>query len=196
MSRFLTVDELGELERLLSRPRLGTYLDLTASRRSEDAVELHQATMSLGVALLAVTSSIEVALRNAVCHEVNQTFAGTGWLRNPPATLTWAALERDAIRKAERQAQRAVYSKMSALRKGGLDETAFPRGVPIGIKHRKLAQKRQETIATTDGQVVAQLTLYFWKRLFSEQYEQTLWKRAVKRVFQTRQSLEPKSPSI
>lgn len=33
------------------------------------------------------------------------------------------------------------------------------------------------------GQVVAQLTMYFWKRLFSGDYDHALWKPALKRVF-------------
>lgn len=31
--------------------------------------------------------------------------------------------------------------------------------------------------------MITQLTMYFWKRLFSRDYEQTLWKPALRRIF-------------
>lgn len=191
MSRFMNSTELAALEKLLSKPRLGTYLNLTKSGRAEDAVELHQATMSLGVALLGITSLIEVALRNSICTELDITFGGAGWLRSPPSSLAWSALEVHAIKKAESQAKRSEYSKKSHADKQLLDAVAFPQGVPPGIKHKKLAQKRQETINVSDGQVVAQLTFHFWKRLFSEQYENSLWKRSLKRVFPNKTLARP-----
>ena len=33
------------------------------------------------------------------------------------------------------------------------------------------------------GQLIAQLTLFFWKRLFSSDYEEALWRRSLKRLF-------------
>ncbi|MDE4173678.1 hypothetical protein PXK01_05900 [Phaeobacter sp. PT47_59] len=144
---------------------------------------MHQATMSLGVAILAVTGLIEVSLRNAVCHALDRDLGAAGWLRSPPPSLKWAGLEVLSIKTASKHAQRAAYSKMTGGEKSALDPAAFPGGVPAGIKHRKLAQKRQETITVVDGQIVAQLTMFFWKRLFSEHYEKALWKRSLKRVF-------------
>jgi hypothetical protein len=183
MSRYLSNDELNDIERMLSAPRLGTYVSLVRSGQPQDAIELHQATMTLGIAIMAVTGLIEVALRNSVCHELNQTHGGEGWLRSPPSDLTWSAYEIIAIKRATSQAQRAAYSKMLAAEKSALDAVAFPAGVPPDIKHRKLAQKRQATITVSDGQVIAQLTMSFWKRLFSDHYEKTLWKRSLKKVF-------------
>lgn len=183
MSRYLSKSELTDIERMLSTPRLGTYVSLVRSGQPQDAIELHQATMTLGIAIMAVTGLIEVALRNSVCHELDLTYKGSGWIRTPPSGLTWSAYEITAIKRATGQAQRAVYSKMFAFEKSALDATAFPTGVPANIKHRKLAQKRQETITVADGQVIAQLTMNFWKRLFSEHYEKTLWKRSLKKVF-------------
>ncbi|MRN68010.1 Abi family protein [Brucella sp. 10RB9213] len=184
MSRYLSSTEIASISTLLSAPRLGTYLAITRSHTSEDAIELHQATMSLGIAIMAVTGLIEVSLRNAVCHELNNALQVNGWLRNPPRSLKWAALEVYAIKKAEQQARRAIYSKMTNAKKVALDALAFPNGVPAGIKHRKLAEKRQASInPVSDGQIIAHLTMHFWKRLFSENYEQTLWKRALKKIF-------------
>lgn len=183
MSRYLSTKELADIERMLSAPRLGTYVSLVRSGRPEDAIELHQATMTLGIAIMAVTGLVEVALRNSVCHELEKTYGSSAWLRTPPNGLKWSALEASAVKKATSQAQRSAYSKMLGAEKTALDVIAFPMGVPPNIKHRKLAQKRQGTIHVSDGQVIAQLTMHFWKRLFSEHYEETLWKRSLKRVF-------------
>jgi len=38
-------------------------------------------------------------------------------------------------------------------------------------------------ITVPDSQVIAQLTIFFWKRMFSENYEKTLWKPVLKKVF-------------
>ena len=184
MSRYLRTADVQAIHNLLSAERLATYRGLTASGTDEDAIELHQTTMSLGVAIMAVTGLIEVSLRNAVCHAMNNTFRGHPWLRRPPEnTFQWAALETNSINKAVKQAQRAAYSKMTGSDKNALDTIAYPHGVPANIRHENLARQRQGTIAVPDSQVIAQLTIHFWKRLFSESYEQTLWKRSLKTVF-------------
>jgi hypothetical protein len=183
MSRFMSAEDVVEIKQFLSVPRLGTYITLVKSQNPEDAIELHQVTMSLGIAIMAVTGLIEVSLRNIACKELDISFGGEGWLRSPPDSLKWAAFEKNAIKTAEKHARRAVYSKMDGATKSGLDALAFPNGVPLGVKHRKLAEKRQATIQVTDSQVIAQLTMNFWKRLFSVNYEKTLWKRGLKRTF-------------
>jgi hypothetical protein len=75
------------------------------------------------------------------------------------------------------------YVKLNSCEKRALDTTAFRRGVPDGLRHEFRLDARQKAIAVSTGQVVTQLTLYFWKRLFSDDYEQTLWKSALKRIF-------------
>jgi hypothetical protein len=35
----------------------------------------------------------------------------------------------------------------------------------------------------SDGKVIAETTFYFWKRLYSADYEQTLWRPTLKRTF-------------
>ncbi|MRU14836.1 hypothetical protein FDP25_05255 [Roseovarius sp. A21] len=184
MSRFLTAADVQVIQNLLSAERLATFQGLTASGSPEDAIELHQTTMSLGVSIMAVTGLIEVSLRNAVCHAMNNNFGGNHWLRTPPQnTFKWASLEKGSIEKATQQAQRAAYSKMTGPHKTALDAQAYPNGVPQNENHRKIAKKRQSVISVPDCQVIAQLTIFFWKRMFSENYEQTLWKPALKKVF-------------
>jgi hypothetical protein len=186
MSRFLSEDDVTSITNYLSAPRLGTYLGLTKSKHTADAIELHQATMSLGIALMAVTGLIEVGLRNAACMHLDNVFGG-GWLRTPPPSLKWSGLEKHAISKGVSSAQRALYSKMTGQEKIALDAIAFPRGLPAAVKHGKLAEKRQATISVSDGQLIAQLTLHYWKRLFSNDYEASLWKRGLKRAFPNKQ---------
>lgn len=179
----MSAEDVVEINQFLSVPRLGTYIDLVKSQSPEDAIELHQVTMSLGIAIMAVTGLIEVSLRNTACKELDISFGGAGWLRSPPASLKWSGFEINAINTAEKHARRAVYSKMDGVSKSALDTLAFPNGTPQGIKHRKLAEKRQATIQVADSQVIAQLTMNFWKRLYSINYDKTLWKRGLKRTF-------------
>ncbi|NOD86369.1 hypothetical protein [Ruegeria sp. HKCCD6119] len=187
MSRFLSPSDTNEISGFLSAPRLGTFQALTKQQKPEDAIELHQATMSLGVSIMAVTGLIEVAIRNSACNALNDAFQVSDWLTNPPTSLNWSAIEISSIKKATKNAQRAKYSKLTGQQKSALDAVAFPNGKPQGIKHRKIAEKRQSTIAVSEGEIVAQLTMHFWKRLFSDNYENTLWKRGLKRVFPNKQ---------
>lgn len=195
MSRFLSPDDADHISDFLSGARLKTFLDLTKSGLREDAIELHQATMSLGIAIMAVTGLIEVALRNAACKQIELALGKPDWLRSPPASLKWSALEKVAIIKAEQHARRAAYSKLTGPAKVALDAQAFPNGKPAGIKHKKLAERRQSIIQVSDGQVVAQLTMHFWKRLFSENYEKTLWKRGLRKVFPNKHLTRPQVAS-
>ena len=183
MSRFLTPDDADHISDFLSAPRLQTFINLTKSGLLEDAIELHQATMSMGVAIMAVTGLIEVSLRNAACKQFDTMFGRSDWLRNPPLTLRWQDLESKMIRRAQKQARRAAYSKMTGPEKAALDAIAFPGGKPAGLSHEDVASRRQATISVVDSQVVAQLTMHFWKRLFSDQYEAMLWKRGLRKVF-------------
>lgn len=181
MSRNLTESDIARIKELISEERLGTFRSLTKS--DDDAIELHQATMMLGGALMSVTGIVEIALRNAVCNQLRTDFGLPNWLRQPPRPFSWASLEKNNIDKAEMQAQRIAYSKLNNRDKQALDTDAYPIGVPELISYAKLAKTRQKNIKVSEGQVISQLTIFFWKRLFSEHYERTLWKRSLKRVF-------------
>lgn len=181
MSRNLSPDDVQAIKTLISEQRLSTFRALAAN--DADAIELHQATMGLGGALMAVMSTVEIALRNAVCDRLTTDLGTADWLHVPPAPFNWSQIERNNIDQAIKKAKRAEYAKLSNAQKTALDGTAFPNGPPAGIGHSTLARRRQDVLAVSDGQVVAQLTFFFWKRLFSEQYERTLWKRSLKRVF-------------
>ena len=172
---------IGTLTRLLSPERLGKLTQLTGS--AEQAIELHQETLRLGAALMNVTAVVEIALRNAVCENLSHHFAVANWLIQPPVPFQWLSEEQGKITKALDSARRAKYSKMTQAEKAALDALAYPNGRPVGTAHLARARARRRHIPVTDGQVIAEVTLYFWKRLYGPEYDQTLWRTTLKRTF-------------
>jgi hypothetical protein len=177
----LTDEDIAAVAALLSGERLNTFQSLAGTTRA--AVALHQQMLQVAGALMSVTAVVEIALRNAVCDRLAEHFGVGGWLRRPPGPFTWKDEERAKIEAAVRGAQRAAYAKLKPTEKHALDEAAFRRGVPAALRHEFRLDARQRAISVRSGQVITQLTMYFWKRLFSSDYEQALWKSALKRIF-------------
>lgn len=173
--------DVAPLTVLISAERLGKLAQLTGSAKV--AIELHQETLAVGAALMNVIATVEIALRNAVCENLSQHFGVPNWLTNPPAPFQWRATERDKGPKALDSAQRAEYSKLTQQQKAALDTLAYPNGRPANLSHSNRAKARRKQIQVTDGKVIAEITLYFWKRLYSPDYEQTLWRTSLKRTF-------------
>lgn len=166
---------------LLSSERLSQFLAITGTER--DAIALHHQTMRVGATLMPVTGMIEIALRNAICERLRQTFGNPDWLTRPPAPFVWKGDEASHLNKADGWARRAAYAKLSQAQKRALDVVAYPDGVPAGLSHEKHSKARQKVVPITTGQLIAQLTLFFWKRLFSPDYEATLWQRSLRKLF-------------
>jgi hypothetical protein len=59
----------------------------------------------------------------------------------------------------------------------------FRNGVPAYLTREQHAKIRQHALSVPNNQVVAQLSLSFWKRLFSPEYESSLWRPVLKRIF-------------
>jgi len=173
--------DVAPLTLLLSPERLGKLTQLTGSAKS--AIELHQETLALGAALMNVIATVEIALRNAICENLSQHFGVPNWLIAPPAPFQWRVTERDKGPKALDSAQRAEYSKLSQQDKAVLDALAYPNGRPANTSHAARAKARRKQIQVTDGKVIAEVTLYFWKRLYGPDYEHTLWRPTLKRTF-------------
>lgn len=173
--------QIAALTLLLSPERLGKLTALTGS--TEQAIELHQETLRLGAALMNVTATVEIALRNAVCENLSGYFGVPNWLISPPIHFRWRQEEQDKIARALDSARRAEYSKLSQADKARLDKTAYPKGRPPNTSHLARAKARRRHIQVTDGKIVAELTLYFWKRLYGPEYEQTLWRTTLKKTF-------------
>lgn len=132
---------------------------------------------------MPVTATIEVALRNVVCERLRSHFGKPDWLANPPAPFKWKGAEYNNIQKSIGQAKKAAYAKRSYSEKRSLDVLAFPQGVPAGLSHEQRSKRRQKALPIGVGDLVSQLTLFFWKRLFSSDYEGTLWKPALRELF-------------
>lgn len=181
MSNSATPDDIIAVVRLLSRERLKVLERLTGSY--ESAIELHQETLRLGAALMHVTATVEIALRNAVCENLTAHFGVPNWLTQTPVGFQWRDFESKKIAAAVDSAKRSEYSKMAQAEKAALDVLAYPNGRPPNISHLKRAKDRRRRIEVSEGKVVAELTMFFWKRLSGPDYEQTLWRTTLKRVF-------------
>ena len=81
-------EDIATLTLLLSPERLGLLTQLTGSAKV--AIELHQETLSLGASLMAVTATLEIALRNSICENLSQHFGVPRWLQNPPRSFLLA----------------------------------------------------------------------------------------------------------
>jgi hypothetical protein len=181
MSTELADQEIAQVAAWLSSERLAAFLKIAGTER--DAFELHQQMMVLAGALMPVVGVIEITLRNAICDRLRQHFGVPNWLNSPPPPFQWRGEEVDALVRATRQGQRAEYAKKSNTEKRALDAIAYPNGVPPDVSHETRAKARQRAITITTGQQIAQLTILFWKRLFSADYEATLWARSLKHLF-------------
>lgn len=177
----MTEIELRAAAALLSPERLATFVAITGTE--QDALELHNQTMEVGAALMPVTGLIEVAIRNEISERLRNLFGVQDWLNNPPPQYAWRGEEIHSLNRAIRQGQRAEYAKLTSADKRALDAIAYPMGIPPGTTHEVRVKARQRAVQVNMGQQIAQLTLYFWKRLFSSDYEPTLWDRSLKRVF-------------
>jgi hypothetical protein len=193
MSIMLEDADIAELTVLLSADRLAALITLTGSART--AIELHQKTLSLGACLMNVIASVELSLRNKVCENLTVFFATPGWLTHPPAPFQWRTIENSNAQKALESARRATYSKLNQAGKSALDAKAFPNGIPQNTSHLRRAVGRRRQIPVTDGQVIAETTFYFWKRLFSTEYEQSLWRPTLKRTFPNKHLKRPQVAS-
>jgi hypothetical protein len=177
----INAGDIDALSRMLSAERLQTLKTLTGSLRQ--AIEIHQDTLRVGASLMTVIATIEIALRNTVCENLTRHFGVANWLRQPPVPFHWRAPELKKVSMAHDSARRAEYSKFSQTEKHALDALAYPTGRPPSKSHLDRARDRRKNIAVSDGNVIAELTLYFWKRLYGPEYEQALWRTSLKRTF-------------
>lgn len=173
--------DLSKAMTLLSIERMSVFKSIAGDERH--AILLHHQMLSTAAALMPVIAMIEICLRNEVCEQMSALLGNADWLQNPPLQFAWRDQERGAIAKAVNHARRTSYAKKSHHEKKYLDNFAYPNGLPQNLNHRDRVKARQRVIQITIGQLIAQLTLAFWKRLFSTDYEDALWERKLKRVF-------------
>ncbi|WP_189613897.1 hypothetical protein [Pigmentiphaga litoralis] len=163
--------------KLLSAERLAPLLALTGAYPA--AIDLHLDILRLGGTLLTVTGVIEVALRNAVCECMEQHFGRPDWLSTPFPTFQWLPSERQRIRLAESNARKAMYAKLSPAARAAFKNLASVPAVSGDVSQ----PGTPDHASVPSGQVVAQLTLFFWKRLYSDDYDKRLWRRMLKSTF-------------
>lgn len=165
----------------ISAERLKTYDRLTDKRKK--AIALHNHTLQLGASLMSMIALLELSLRNSTNQRLIEDFGDANWLVRGSTTLPLRPTERQAISRATSQAKKAAYAKLNHKEKTWMDAFAFPAGVPAGWSHERRAKERQAQFVVSHGQIVSQTTLFFWKRLYSPQYEADLWKPSLKRIF-------------
>jgi hypothetical protein len=165
----------------ISEERLKTYEKHVD--RQDKAVVLHNHTLQLGSSLMSMIALLELSLRNSTNIRLIQDFGDENWLLPGHSAVPLKDFESNAIKSAVRNARKGAYSKLSYKEKGFLDAFAYPSGVPVGIKHETQVKKRQELFVVSHGQVVSQTMFSFWKRLYGSEYDNTLWKKSLKRVF-------------
>lgn len=177
----MSEDEIRAAAGLLSPERLAGFVKVTGTE--QDAIEVHGQSVVVAAAIMPALCLIEIALRNAICERLRATLGVPDWISTPPFPIVWKGSEDDKIKDGKRQAQRAAYTKMAQAEKKALDALAYPGGVPKNISHERLSKSRQKQITITTGSLIAQLTLFFWKRLFSTDYETSLWKPSLRGLF-------------
>jgi hypothetical protein len=163
-----------EIEDFISTERLRTYRNLTNQQKK--AIALHNHTLQLGTSLMAMIALLELSLRNITNQLLIEDFGDDEWLLPDHTTLPLKPFECNAISKAYSHAQKTAYSN-------DLDAQAYPNGIPANTKHKTLVKKRNALFSPSHGQVISQTTLSFWKRLYSGEYDSTLWKPSLKKAF-------------
>lgn len=165
----------------ISNERLSTFQEFTSNE--DRAIALHNHTLQLGSSIMSMIALFELAFRNSTNKQLSERFGDINWLISEDSFVPLKQVELGLVGGAKRQAQKAVYSKLTNREKAALDGQAFPNGVPNGIKHDTRVKARQKTLQVTHGQVIAQTTFAFWKRLYAHHYEGVLWKPCLKKVF-------------
>ena len=184
MSNTFETDDLAALAVMLSPPRLSNLEQLSGSTAT--AIELHQETLRLGSALMTVIGTLEIALRNHVCENLAGYFGQPWWMTNPPHPFQWREMEKKKIAQALDNARRSEYAKLTQSEKAHLDTLAFPNGRPSGMLHRNKVKARRDHIQVSEGKVVAEITFHFWKRIYSPDYDHSLWRTTLKKTFPNR----------
>ncbi len=181
MSIRLQENEIAQVIELLSLERLSVFRN--TQRDDISLITIHAQVMTISAEIMPIISLIEIFLRNAISNKIENTFNSKDWLINPISGLHWKTSEEKKIKDAKKAAQKALYSKMKSRQKITLDINISPNILSSNPSHIKKIKLRQGGIIITNDQVIAQMTIFFWKRLLSDDYEATLWKRCLRKIF-------------
>lgn len=150
-------------ERLLierfSPARMAPYQATAGSPRA--AIKLYRWNAEASAVVYEALHVFEVVLRNAVHDQMDQWHRAQGrqgsWLTHPPAELT--SRSKTELLQARKRARDGLAKKHQ---RAGV---SAPPPVP------------------TDGDIVAQLTLGFWRFMLATRYTHDLWRDAVRYAF-------------
>jgi hypothetical protein len=173
--------EIQNIVKLLSEERLKALTTICGS--AEKAIELHQDTLKLGSSMMFIIATVELAIRNSVSHNLNEHFGVKNWMVQPPVPFQWRKQELDKLTMALDSARKSEYAKLTQKQKHTLEQTVFPSGRAKNTSHLMRSKAIRKQIPVPGGKVIAELTFYFWKRLFGPDYEQTLWRTSLKKIF-------------
>ncbi|MCX4231841.1 hypothetical protein [Streptomyces ortus] len=140
-----------------SPARMASYL--TAAGSPREAIKLYRWNVEASAALYEALHIFEIVLRNAIHEEMERWHQAQGrqgsWLTNPPAQLTQRS--KDDLVRAQTRAQETLAKKHS----------------------------RAGTVApsASEGDIVAQLTLGFWRYMLATRYTHDLWRDALRYAF-------------
>lgn len=168
-----------EIIALLSAERLESLRKHADSDLS--TLLMHQQLMQLGTEFMTVIGVIEIALRNKIHNHLCDRFETDNWLLNPPDILE--KTERLAIKKAVSYAKRVSYSKLHSSEKRRLRDELLSIPANLGLSSDDIAKECKSALTVSSSDVLTQLSLSFWKALFSVKYEQLLWDQGLKTLF-------------
>lgn len=149
------------VERWLSLPRLGVYLDATGDDQAA-ALDLYEWNARLGAAFGHDLAHLEVGLRNAYDRALTEHL-------NLPTH--WTAAGTQVFTPVLRTRKRGPHEKVS------VDINAKPRA-SLERAIREAGGRK-----APPGKVIAQLTFGFWRYLTSAAHEVTLWRPALHYAF-------------
>lgn len=170
-----------ELTDLISNERLQTYMQFVGGEKQ--AIALHNQTLQLGSSIMSMIAAMELGLRNSTNVRLAADFNDPEWLLPNRTSVPIKGHDRPLISKAHANARRAVYSKLSYKEKAALDSSAYPNGKPSETTHKQEVKERQKLLAFSHGQVIAEMTFVFWKKLYGSDYDTLLWRPSLKKVF-------------
>ena len=156
----------------LSSGRLNTYLQL-AKGHHDDAMSLYSWNCDLAGACARDLGHLEVAIRNAYHHALDQKFPGWLWSHRAYASASVSGIVFD---DASHHVPAQKLKDLRRLNKGALGSLFNAR------KKAGVTGNHAPTLAVPDGKILANLTFGFWSFLTEPLRANILWNQALGNV--------------
>lgn len=161
-----------ELELIFSQDRIDNLKQIY-NLSSKNTVLLNEQLAALNGTIHASISVLEIHLRNVTITQLKVMHGPTWYNQGIFATDNWL---KNAIKSATISAKRNNYSKMTHQTRRQLKSTFAGNQ----------AQKKKSAInsmAFSEGDLVAHLYFSFWRKLFSRSYEPQIWLFGLRKIF-------------